>query len=440
MNAQGLNTQTTLGSALLDRVGNTPLVRLERLTEHLSGVQILGKAEWANPGGSVKDRAASAIVAEAQRKGQLIPGKILLDATSGNTGIAYAMLGAAQGFPVTLCMPSNVSPERKHILKAYGAQIIWTSPAEGSDGAIRMARKLAAEKPDRYFYANQYGNENNWKAHYYGTANEIWQQTEGRITHFVAGLGTSGTFMGTTRRLRELNPKIQCISMQPDSPFNGLEGLKHMATAIVPPIYDEHLADADRACLHHVQAAGPHAGSADRHLCRRRSGSGFRYRGRGSQRWSQGDHRDDSLRLRQQVPQRTLLERADGRGSRCRCGRQRAIRDGGNEVVELMRAGNTRTDSAHNRYHIAPQDLIKAQREGRAKGLDIVGFYHSHPDHPAQWSSTDFAEAHWYGCSYVITAVAQGKAAITNSFLLTGTTEENKRFEAEVVTVADGLR
>ena len=232
-----------LGTALLDRVGNTPLIRLDRLTAQLPGVQILGKAEWANPGGSVKDRAASAIVADAQRKGELGPGKVLLDATSGNTGIAYAMLGSAQGFPVCLCMPSNVSPERKHILEAYGAEIVYTNPADGSDGAIRMARKLAAEQPERFFYANQYGNDNNWRSHYYGTANEIWEQTGGRITHFVAGLGTSGTFMGTTRRLRELNPGIHCYSMQPDSPFNGLEGLKHMPTAIVPPIYDEHLAE-----------------------------------------------------------------------------------------------------------------------------------------------------------------------------------------------------
>jgi cysteine synthase B len=233
----------TFGTTILDRIGNTPLVRLDRLTQHLPGVQILGKAEWANPGGSVKDRAASAIVSDAQRKGLLTPGKALLDATSGNTGIAYAMLGAALGFPVVLCMPSNVSPERKRILHAYGAEIVWTDPADGSDGAIRQARKLASEQPDRYYYADQYGNDNNWRAHYYGTANEIWQQTEGAITHFVAGLGTSGTFMGTTRRLRELNPKIKCLSMQPDSPFNGLEGLKHMETAIVPPIYDPHLAD-----------------------------------------------------------------------------------------------------------------------------------------------------------------------------------------------------
>ena len=233
----------TFGMNLIERIGNTPLIRLDRLTAHLPGIQLLGKVEWANPGGSIKDRAASSIVLAAQRDGQLTPGKALLDATSGNTGIAYAMLGAAQGFPVVLCMPSNVSSERKHILAAYGAEIIWTDPADGSDGAIRMARKLAAEQPDKYFYADQYGNDNNWRAHYYGTANEIWEQTDGAVTHFIAGLGTSGTFMGTTRRLRELNPAIQCISMQPDSPFNGFEGLKHMATAIVPPIYDPALAN-----------------------------------------------------------------------------------------------------------------------------------------------------------------------------------------------------
>jgi cysteine synthase B len=235
--------QKPLGISLLDRIGNTPLLRLEALTAHLPNIQLLGKAEGANPGGSVKDRAASSIVQAAIREGKLTPGKALLDATSGNTGIAYAMLGSAMNFPVTLCMPSNVSPERKNILAAYGAQIIWTEPADGSDGAIRKARELAANDPAKYFYADQYGNDNNWLAHYHGTANEIWQQTEGRITHFVAGLGTSGTFMGTARRLRELNPRIQCISMQPDSPFNGLEGLKHMATAIVPPIYDPALAD-----------------------------------------------------------------------------------------------------------------------------------------------------------------------------------------------------
>jgi S-sulfo-L-cysteine synthase (O-acetyl-L-serine-dependent) len=241
-----LTTTKSLGTTILERIGNTPLVRLNLFQDRLAAnIQIFGKAEWANPGGSVKDRAASAIVTDARSRDLLSKERGLLDATSGNTGIAYAMLGAALNFPVTLCMPSNVSPERKKYLSAYGAQVIWTNPADGSDGAIRKARELSAAEPDRYFYADQYGNDENWRAHYRTTANEIWAQTEGQITHFVAGLGTSGTFMGTTRRLRELNPNIRCISMQPDSPFNGLEGLKHMATAIVPRIYDANLADAN---------------------------------------------------------------------------------------------------------------------------------------------------------------------------------------------------
>jgi cysteine synthase B len=235
----------SLGHSLMERIGNTPLVRLDALTRDLPGIALLGKAEWYNPGGSVKDRAASNIVAEAQRSGKLRAGKILLDATSGNTGIAYAMLGAAEGFPVTLCMPENVSRERKQILKGYGANIIYTDPGDGSDGAIRKAKELAGKDPEKYFYADQYSNDANWKAHYHGTANEIWQQTQGRISHFVAMLGTSGTFVGTTRRLKELNPKVKCVSLQPDSSFHGIEGAKHMASAIVPKIYDASLADGN---------------------------------------------------------------------------------------------------------------------------------------------------------------------------------------------------
>ncbi len=241
----GLGPVPDLGEATLARVGHTPLIRVEQVVRDLPGITILGKAEWLNPGGSVKDRAASRIVAEAERSGQMGPGKILLDATSGNTGIAYAMIGAARGFPVTLCMPSNASVERKRTLQAYGATIVYTDPGEGSDGAIRKAQEMHAAEPGRYFYADQYSNEANWRAHYHGTANEIWQQTSGHITHFVAMLGTSGTFVGTSRRLKELNPKIQCISLQPDSPFHGIEGAKHMATAIVPAIYDPTLADRD---------------------------------------------------------------------------------------------------------------------------------------------------------------------------------------------------
>src|SRR5271166_1775620 len=232
----------SLGETTLQRIGNTPLLRFERLTRELA-VEVLAKAEWANPGGSVKDRPAANIVAEAMHAGKLGMGKTLLDSTSGNTGIAYAMLGAAQGFPVTLCMPGNVSTERKRTIRAYGAEIIFTDAAEGSDGAIRKARELAAAEPQKYFYADQYSNDANWRAHYAGTAEEIWQQTEGRVTDFVAMLGTSGTFVGTARKLKELNPRIRCISVQPDSPFHGIEGAKHMASSIVPKIYDPAVAD-----------------------------------------------------------------------------------------------------------------------------------------------------------------------------------------------------
>jgi cysteine synthase B len=243
VNQSVIHDELHLGVNPLDRIGNTPLLRLASVTHGLRGVEVLGKAEWCNPGGSVKDRAAANIVAEATRLGNFGPGKILLDSTSGNTGIAYAMIGAAQGFPVTLCMPENVSIERKRILQAYGANIIYTDPAEGSDGAIRYARELYASDPEKYFYADQYSNDANWRAHYIGTANEIWQQTQGRVTHFVSMLGTSGTFVGTTRRLKELNPRVQCISLQPDSAFHGIEGAKHMESAIVPKIYDAELAD-----------------------------------------------------------------------------------------------------------------------------------------------------------------------------------------------------
>lgn len=231
------------GSALMERIGNTPLIRLDGVVRRYPGVHLMAKAEWVNPGGSVKDRAAAAMVRHALMSGRLGNGKTLLDATSGNTGIAFAMLGAALGFPVLLAMPSNVSPERKRILKAYGAEVEWTDPDQGSDGAIRRAREMAAASPERYCYMDQYSNPANWRAHYETTGPEIWRQTGGTVTHFVAGLGTSGTFMGTVRRLKELNPEVQAISMQPDSPFHGLEGLKHMATALVPAIYDPGLAD-----------------------------------------------------------------------------------------------------------------------------------------------------------------------------------------------------
>jgi cysteine synthase B len=238
---------TALGSSLIDRIGGTPLVRLDGVTRGLDGIVLLGKAEWANPGGSVKDRAAASMIEDARARGLLTSGKTILDASSGNTGIAVAMLGAAQGFPVHLAMPRNVSPERKRILHAYGAKVEWTDPDLGSDGAIHRARELAGNDPERFCYIDQYSNDANWMAHYRTTGWEIWEQTAGRITHFVAGLGTTGTFTGTTRRLKELKPAIQAVSFQPDSPFHGLEGLKHLGSALVPAIYNPYLANRDLA-------------------------------------------------------------------------------------------------------------------------------------------------------------------------------------------------
>jgi cysteine synthase B len=231
-------------NSLESAIGNTPLLRLRSLTKSLpDGVELYAKAEHLNPGGSVKDRAALAMILDGEKRGLLSPGKIILDATSGNTGIAYAMIGAARGYKVTLCLPKNAGAERKRILKLYGAEIIETDPMSGTDAAQEVAKELAAKHPEKYFYPDQYNNDANWRAHYEGSAKEIWHQTDGGVTHFVAGLGTTGTFMGTTRGLKEFNDKIVAISVQPDSPLHGLEGMKHMATAHVPGIYDENLAD-----------------------------------------------------------------------------------------------------------------------------------------------------------------------------------------------------
>ena len=232
-----------LGQSVLECIGNTPLLRLSFVGRELPNVEFFAKAEWFNPGGSVKDRPALSMIQAGFESGQLRPGKTIIDATSGNTGIAYAMIGAALGYAVKLCLPDSASLERKRILAAYGAELVITPGDEGTDGAIRRVRELVAAEPEKYFYPDQYGNPANWQAHYRTTAKEIWEQTGGRVTHFVAGLGTSGTFIGTTRRLRELNPEIRCIALQPDSSFHGLEGWKHMKTAIRPAIYDETLAD-----------------------------------------------------------------------------------------------------------------------------------------------------------------------------------------------------
>jgi cysteine synthase B len=236
-----------VGRSLLDYIGNTPLLRLERIGLDFPNVEFLAKAEWFNPGGSVKDRPALSMIQAGLASGELRPGKTIVDATSGNTGIAYAMIGAALGYPVKLFLPGTASHERKLVLFAHGAELVITPGDEGTDGAIRGVRELYAADPDKYFYPDQYSNPANWQAHYRTTANEIWEQTAGRITHFVAGLGTSGTFVGATRRLKELNPAIRFVSLQPDGPFHGLEGWKHMETALRPSIYDDTLAHENLA-------------------------------------------------------------------------------------------------------------------------------------------------------------------------------------------------
>ena len=239
---------TSLAQDIERQVGNTALLSFRRVTRHLpSEVRVFAKAEWQNPGGSVKDRAALSIIQQAERDGQLVPGRTILDSTSGNTGIAYAMIGAAKDYRVKLFLPENVSPERVSILRAYDVQLQYTDPLEGSDGAIRAVRELASRESADYFYADQYNNPANWRAHYHGTGAEVWRQTGGQVSHFVAGLGTSGTLVGAGRRLKELNPALQVVSVEPDSPFHGLEGLKHMGTALQPGIYDPRLADLQLA-------------------------------------------------------------------------------------------------------------------------------------------------------------------------------------------------
>jgi S-sulfo-L-cysteine synthase (O-acetyl-L-serine-dependent) len=243
--ARMTTTRPVAPDSVIDLIGHTALLRLRAFGAETPNVELYAKAEFQNPGGSVKDRPAASILRDATRSGKLRPGVTILDANSGNTGIAYAMISAAYGYRLKLCMPANVTPERKRTLRAFGAELVLTNPLESTDGAIREARRLFAEDPHRYFYADQYNNDANWRAHYESTGPEIFEQTEGRITHFVAGLGTSGTFMGVGRRLREYDPRIRLISVQPDSPMHGVEGLKHMATAIKPGIYDPSLADED---------------------------------------------------------------------------------------------------------------------------------------------------------------------------------------------------
>ena len=408
------------------RVGGTPLVRLPAY-EPKAGVEIYAKLESRNPGGSVKDRAALAIILDGLRSGALAPGRVLLDATSGNTGIAYAMVGASLGIRVHLCVPSNVTDERKRLLQAYGATLVLTDPMEGSDGAIREAQRIAASDPARYFYADQYSNPANWRAHYNTTAPEIIQQTGGRLTHFVAGLGTSGTFVGTGRRMRENYPGVTLVSVEPDSPLHGIEGLKHMATSIVPPIYDAALADR------HEAVETEEAVELARHLARRQgllvgpsSGAALIAAQRvaqdadravivvvfpdsGERYLSENDvgHRFSGNADRKTMPDivfRHIRSHAkDTYPDEC-CG---ALIGHGDRIIEAFALSNAQSDNRKRRFLIGPEAYRRAEARAEELGASLVGFYHSHPDHPAVPSSFDLEHA-WPNLIYAIVSVREG--------------------------------
>ena len=422
-----------IASAPLVRIGETPLVRLSRF-EPRPGVEIHAKLEALNPGGSVKDRAALAIVDEAERNGGLDGRRILLDATSGNTGIAYAMLGAARGFLVKLCVPANVSVERKRLLLAYGADVVLTDAMEGSDGAIAEARRLYAAHPDTYFYADQYNNDANWRAHFETTGAEILAQTAGRVTHFVAGLGTTGTFMGAGRRLRSSRPGIELVAVEPDSPWHGLEGLKHMASAIVPGIYDpafatEHVTVPTEEAYAMTRAlardagllVGPSSGAAlaaSLALARRLShgvivtifpDGGGRY-------LSESFWEVDGPTIRMPAEIRSAI-RAHGEAAYPdeACGVLLGQSDG--IVASAAPLDNASNLERRRRFLIGPDDYRRAEREAAEVGLEIVGFYHSHPDHPAEPSDFDLRHA-WPNVSYPIQSIRQGIAGELRSWRL----------------------
>jgi len=436
-------------ASVVDLIGNTPLIRLTNFEAGLRNVELYAKAEWRNPGGSVKDRPAARMIADAERSGELTHDKILLDATSGNTGIAYAMICAARGYRVRLCVPDNVTPERKRILRAFGAEVIFTDPMQGSDGAILKAKALNAADPDRYFYADQYSNPGNWRAHYDTTGPEILEQTGGRITHFVAGLGTSGTFVGVGRRLREVNPAIRLISVQPDSPLHGLEGLKHMETAIVPAIYDSALADED------VRVSTEEAHDLTRRLAREgffvgiSSGANLAGALRVARESSDAvvvvvfcdggdkylsdrfweDVTTPTLAVRPEVEKAIRAHGAETYPNEC-CGALYG-RDG--VVTATLALSNTTEEGPRRRFLVRPQDYTAAERRAKELGADLLGFYHSHPDHPARPSQYDLDHA-WPFFSYISVAVRAGKPEAMTSWRLR---EDRSAFDPERLTYAE---
>jgi S-sulfo-L-cysteine synthase (O-acetyl-L-serine-dependent) len=442
------------GTAPLDRtsvaslVGRTPLVRLAAF-EPRAGVELYAKLESRNPGGSVKDRAALAMIEDGERRGALTPERVLLDATSGNTGIAYAMIAATRGYRVRLCVPANVTAERLALLRAYGAELVLTDPMEGTDGAIREARRLCAEDPGRYFYSDQYNNPANWRAHYETTAPELIEQTDGRLTHFVAGLGTSGTFVGTARRLREWRASVRLFSVQPDSPLNGLEGLKHMATAIVPGIYDAALADEDRRVSTEDAYAmtrrlareagllvGPSSGAAlqasldvARDLAHAVvvtifPDGGERYL---TERfWNEAR---PPLELTSDVDATIRRHGAAAYPDEC-CGALLGPRAG---VVDDTLALDNRFDGERRRrFAVTPDDYRRAEQRASETSRELLGFYHSHPDHPAVPSAFDLEHA-WPNLSYAIVSVRAGRDAELRSWRLR---PDRSAYVEELVTLS----
>jgi S-sulfo-L-cysteine synthase (O-acetyl-L-serine-dependent) len=450
------------GSTPATLVGRTPLMRLERF-EPRPGIEIYAKLESRNPGGSVKDRAALAMILDGERTGALRPGRVLLDATSGNTGISYAMLGASRGYRVALCLPANATVERRRLLEAYGAELVLTDPMEGSDGAIREARRLYALEPHRYFYPDQYSNPANWRAHYDTTAVEIIEQTGGRLTHFVAGLGTSGTFIGTGRRLREWRASVRLVSIQPESPLHGLEGLKHMASAIVPAIYDPTLADRDeRVSTEEAHAlvrrlareegilVGPSSGAALAACLRVAEevdravivtifpDGGDRYLSEGF--WKDGDAGaasngspgpdtdEGTLRVPSDVLSTIRGHAAGAYPDEC-CGALIGRESG--PVAEAFELSNTTDLERRRRFLIGPEDYRAAEARATESGGELLGFYHSHPDHPAVPSAFDLEHA-WPNMRYMIVSVRAGRPEEARSWRLRA---DRSGFDEDTVVV-----
>jgi cysteine synthase B len=423
----------TVSQATFDTlIGRTPLVRLRRF-EPRAGVEIHAKLESRNPGGSSKDRAALAMIEDGERRGALRPGRVILDATSGNTGIALAMLGASRGYAVTLCVPSNVTPERTRLMRAFGATLVLTDSMEGSDGAIREARARYAADPGRYFYPDQYSNPANWRAHFDGTGREILAQTAGRVTHFVAGLGTSGTFVGAGRRLRAERPGVRLVSIEPDSPLHGIEGLKHMATAIVPGIYDSSLADealqvsteeayalTRRLAREEGIVVGPSSGAALAGCLRVAESvdravivtvfpdGGDRYL---SERF--WEDKGSALVLPPAVHDAISRHAAQAYPDEC-CG---ALIGSPGHVTSALPLSNVTDAERRRRFLIGPDEYRQAEAHAVRAHAELLGFYHSHPDHPAEPSAFDLAHA-WPNLSYVIVAVDRGAPRAVRSWRL----------------------